>query len=489
MPHTFPSYLKAGETARLFPVLSTTSKEGRATAILLACMSHITEFSAKLLSSLGQRLGKRTAVSAYTEVVFRNQEGVAGDRPDGLLVVSRGTDTWRALIESKIGASKLVPDQIERYRALAKEQGIDCVITISNQFASRPANHPAEEVRKSRSRIPVFHWSWMHILTEANLLMGDPSFNNEDKRLFMAEFIRFLSHKSTDVHGFDRMPSEWTMLNRLVSSGGSISARSTEAVTIVDAWHQETRDLSLILSRLTDQRVSERIPNKHVQDPGKRQKDDLAVLRDKYQLTGSLVVPYAAAPLEIVADMKRRCIDVGMTLKAPEDKRSTKARVNWLMRQLKAVKTDDIYLRLRWPGGSQPTQYSIDDIRNDVDICSTDRKHLTVQAFHVFCSRRLGGKFAQQVKFVSEIESIVPEFYRRVGSKLVAWKRPAPEIKNIAETEEELEEGAANEAPQVAREESYSDALPEAPESQSADPESRNTGFVIPSLGIYGHED
>jgi hypothetical protein len=38
--------------------------------------------------------------------------------------------------------------------------------------------------------------------------------------------------------------------------------------------------------------------------------------------------------MEIVADLNRRVITCEMTLDAPADKKSTKARVNWLTRQI-----------------------------------------------------------------------------------------------------------------------------------------------------------
>ncbi len=65
-----PEYLARGERARLFPVLADTSKEGRSTSILLACLANVREFSQSMLSSIGQRVGKRAAVVTYTEVAF-----------------------------------------------------------------------------------------------------------------------------------------------------------------------------------------------------------------------------------------------------------------------------------------------------------------------------------------------------------------------------------------------------------------------------------
>lgn len=431
-----PAYLKQGEIARLFPVLSTTSKEGRTTSIVLACLAKVEEFGANLLSTVGQRVGKRSHIETYTEVVFDKQSMEIKERPDGLIVLRIGSREWRALVEAKVGNNDLDADQIERYRALAKDNSVDCLITISNQFATSPTSHPMEIVRKSRSKIPVYHWSWMHILTAADLLISQEHVADLDQLILLNELRRFLSHESAGVKGFDRMPKEWTDLNKLVSSGGTIAAKSTDATVVLDAWHQEMRDLSLILSRLTETAVSERLPRKHMNDPAQRRKDELENLRGDQQLTCALYVPDAAAPVEILADMKRRCIDVGMTLRAPEDRKSTKARVNWLLRQIKADQVDELYVRLLWPGTSGATQFSVNDLRGNVDICSEGKEHLTTHGFHVFISKRTAGRFTQQTNFIVDLEQIVPEFYRIIGSNLTAWKKSPPKMrpeKTVAE--------------------------------------------------------
>jgi hypothetical protein len=79
-------FLIQGERARLFPVLAETSKEGRTLSIVLACMETIEDFGKALLSDLGIKVGARTRLEAYTEVVLR-KGGDAKSRPDGLLVV------------------------------------------------------------------------------------------------------------------------------------------------------------------------------------------------------------------------------------------------------------------------------------------------------------------------------------------------------------------------------------------------------------------
>ena len=204
------------------------------------------------------------------------------------------------------------------------------------------------------------------------------------------------------------------------------------------AWHQETRDLSLILTRMTEARVTERLPRKHQGDPAQRLKDEMTVLRESKRLQCSLDVPDAAAPLEVVADMTRRTVDVGMSLKAPADRKSTKARLNWLLRQIRAENVDDLYIRMMWPGTSPDSQFTVAALRENPAICEDGKGQLTLHSFHVFTSKALGGKFAQQVNFITELESIVPTFYRNVGSLLSAWKPSAPKIKADKATAEDV---------------------------------------------------
>ncbi|MEL6244177.1 MAG: hypothetical protein AAFS07_16785 [Pseudomonadota bacterium] len=394
MAENLPEYIVQGEIARLFPVLSTTSKEGRTTSIVLACMSKVDELGRELLSSAGQRLGTRAQVDTYTEIVPAKLPADIKERPDGLIAVRIGTREWKAFVEAKVGSSELDADQVERYRSLAKENGVDCVITISNQFATVPTLHPDEAVRRSRSKIPVIHWSWMHILTAVDLLINRDAVADKDQLVLLNELRRFLSHESAGVKGFDRMPKEWSELNRLVSSGGAIPAKSLEAQAVLDAWHQETRDLSLILSRMTETRVDQRLPRKHLADPALRHKEELATLRVDKQLRVALSVPDAAAPIHVVVDLARRCVDVGMTLRAPEDKKSTSARLNWLLRQIKTEETRDLHVRITWPGKSPETQHLVSELRRDVAVANDRKEHLVPTSFHLVKVKSLGGRFA-----------------------------------------------------------------------------------------------
>jgi len=402
----------------------------------------IEEFGSELMNAAGKRVGKRAKIETYTEIVFKNEKIQVKDRPDGLIVLRNGSNEWCALVEAKVGTSEVGADQVEKYREIAKEQGLDCVITISNQFATQPEHHPVEDVRKSRSRIPVFHWSWMSILTITDILLKKDSVVDEDQKLLLNELRRFLTHESAGVKGFDRMPPEWAEINRLVSAGGKIPAKSHDASVVVDAWHQETRDLSLILSRQTETAVQEKLSRKHQADPAQRKKEELQHLREDAQLRSVLDVPDAAAPVEVVADIARRTIDIGMSLRAPEDKVSSKARVNWLLRQVKTEKIDEVFVRMIWPGRSENTQFQLSELIRDPSICEKDKTGLQVTKFHIFITRRLGARFTQQVNFIKELEDVVPFFYREVVQNLQEWRKPAPKIKADRRAAEDVAVGS-----------------------------------------------
>ncbi len=56
----------------------------------------------------------------------------------------------------------------------------------------------------------------MHVLTVAELLVSNERIADDDQLLLMNELRRFLGHESAGVRGFDRMPKEWSGLNKLV---------------------------------------------------------------------------------------------------------------------------------------------------------------------------------------------------------------------------------------------------------------------------------
>lgn len=128
--------------ARLIPtsgISGAEEQERRATSALLAVMGAVKEFSRALLGPLGAPSG---TVETYIEVPFLSGEKKC--YPDGLIRVSRGSKSWTALVEVKTGRNVLETEQLETYLEVAKEQGFDAVLTISNEIPPVAGQHPTK---------------------------------------------------------------------------------------------------------------------------------------------------------------------------------------------------------------------------------------------------------------------------------------------------------------------------------------------------------
>ena len=262
-----PDCIARAERARLFPILAETSKEGRTLSIFLATLAAVRELRANLLNAIGQRTGPTSKLRTYTEVTFKCAKGEADlGRPDGLLVLDSWGRRWTALVEAKVGKVDISPEQLERYLDLAKKNKIDAVITISNQFSVVPQHHPLRINMGRYKGVELFHFSWMHILTEADLLTVNKDVDDDDQAYILSEFLRFISHESAGVQGFTQMPPAWPEVVAKVQAGGTLQ-RTAEVNAVAEAWVQESRDLCLILSRQLKRQVSQRLSRAAWADP------------------------------------------------------------------------------------------------------------------------------------------------------------------------------------------------------------------------------
>ena len=84
---------------------------------------------------------------------------------------------------------------------------------------------------------------------------------------------------------------------------------------------------------------------------------------------------------------------------------------------------------MNWPGRSEATQHALVDLREDPGLCEDGKLGIKVLSFHIFMAKRLGPRFSQQVNFITDLEAIVPAFYREFGQNLSVWRKPPPRIK------------------------------------------------------------
>jgi hypothetical protein len=430
-----PQFLESGEQARLIPVAADSSREARAASILMAALSAVPSFAQAMLGPLGQRLGKRARLDCFTEVVLADGRGEAAKvRPDGLMVLDGGRGReWRCLVEAKIGRAQVDPEQLTTYLALARRCGIDGVLTVSNQFVALPTHSPVKIAKSASRGVQTYHWSWISVLTNAELLLGEDSFEHPEQRYILSEVVRYFAHPSVSVATFDRMNSEWKELNAKVQAGARLAKSAPEVEASVAAWHQECRDLCLLMSRTLNRPVRQRLSRAHAEDPFARVKDESEQLVSRHELRSALEVPDAAAPLVVTADLQRRSLSVSASLAAPQDKQRASSRINWVLRQLAKSDPADIHVRAHWPGRAPDTQAPLTPLRENPSLLEAENRTMVPTQFDVLLISDIAGRFAGSKTFIELLEDVVPRFYEQVGQHLRAYVAPPPKPRPAAQ--------------------------------------------------------
>lgn len=140
------------QPARVFSIYGVGSageQEKRATSAVLATMMGVRSFARAVVSHFGAPGG---AVEAYLEVPF--DLGETRVYPDGVLRVARAGKTWTGLVEVKTGDGQLRRDQVENYLDVARAQGFDAVITLSNDIPQPRANTRSRSTSANCARSP-----------------------------------------------------------------------------------------------------------------------------------------------------------------------------------------------------------------------------------------------------------------------------------------------------------------------------------------------
>ena len=237
-------------------------------------MEQVPELARSLLQGQGVRFGKKSRLQAWTEVGPVGKKG--SERPDGRIEVesTRG-QRWVALLEAKIGKAALNDGQIAAYLAESRSVRANALITISNEFAVLANHHPTYR-RKTPKGITLLHWSWSSILTKCRLLTQGGEIEDRDHRWVIEHLVDFLSHSSTGVVRFDRMPSSWKEITRAVSAGAGVSKSSDASREVAAGWIQEVRDLGLQLTGFLKQPVPVKLSrtgtrrSRGIHEPGAR---------------------------------------------------------------------------------------------------------------------------------------------------------------------------------------------------------------------------
>ena len=416
--------LEAWQPARLIPTSGINGQEEaerRATSALLAVMQAVLEFRVAILKPLGAPAG---VLGSYIEVPFT----IPDDRtviPDGLLHVTRGKTSWVALVEVKTGSGELYREQVENYIDVARENGFDAVLTVSNQLAPAPGVHPVEVDKRKLKKTALFHLSWAEVLTHAVQIRVHHGVSDPDQAWILGELIRYLEHPKSGALDFADMGADWVPVREAVNAG-TLRANDKGVAEVASRWDQLLRFAALRLGRELGADVQVVVPRKEVTEPSLRLSRHIADLTATGTLSGQLRVPDAVGTIDVCADLRAGQVTVSTEVDAPQEGRLP-TRVGWLTRQLKDA-PDQLRIDGLLSGTRTTTSELLSVVRGDpsvlVDPSKREFRGFRVTAISPMGTKRGTGRAA----FIDSVLSAVDGFYGGVLQALRPWAAKAPQL-------------------------------------------------------------
>lgn len=432
--------IKSGERARLIPVVADMSREERAVSPLLATFAIVPALANSMLEEVGAPTNPRAKLRSFCQVVFKGAPNERKLRPDGLIVVDSGRKIWSSLIEAKVGNAELSAEQIESYLDLAKELGINAVITISNQFATVPTHHPVAINKQKLRTVELYHFSWLSLLTKATLLAQSKTVDDPEQAFLLRELIRFLNHSSSGVCDFTRMCGDWKEIATRIQTGTPIPRGFEPAISAASDWQQLVRFLGLELSTAIGKPVSVSLTRAHEKDPAKRLQDDVMQLSTLHTLSADFDIPNAASSVTIEADFLRRSLRFSVGLNTPEDRARPAAALTWVLRQLPAlVEATDTLVRVHWTGRAADTVATLAEANTDPKAVVPEGKKELPTGFQIQRVVDLAARFKGPSTFVEDVRKELPRFYKDVVQNLSRWVPRPPKLKDTGSQSETAE--------------------------------------------------
>jgi len=423
--------LASGKKARLIPSLPDSKKEEKATSSLLSTFMVVPEFARQVLSDAGAPVGKRLQIKCYTEVVFKSTETGRNPRPDGLIVVKGGSKVWMALVESKIGNNHLFSEQVEEYLDIARKNGINSVITISNQFATIPTHHPVKINKNKLRTVQLYHFSWLSLVSKAILIADNKAIDDAEQSFVLNELVQYLDHESSGVSALAKMHPDWKEACNDVQQGVNLAKSSDTVRNAVSSWHQLQRHMSLKLSMSIGSQVTIHLTRQRLNDAEFNLQEDCSHLSQKNNLETDFVIKNAASYLHFCADFLRRTITISMKLEAPKDVSRATASINWLTRQLRGLEIASVSIRAYWPRRKLVTSEYLADVIENPKVLLLPGENILPLYLEVARVVDLAVRFKGSKTFVEESWKELESFYGDVGQHLSNWIPKPPKIKIV----------------------------------------------------------
>jgi hypothetical protein len=412
------------QPARLIPVSGLNAgaeQERRGASALLAVMQSVSEYGRSILSLFGAPNG---TIKTFIEVPF----DFAGKpyRPDGLIQVSRGSKVWTALVEVKTLRNKLDATQVATYLEIAREQGYDAVITISNELETVGGGHPLKIDKRLTRNVTLHHISWSLLHSEALFAERKSSVKDPDQAWILSEFVRYLQYPKSGAIDFDDMGAYWVTV-RESAINSTLRATDSSALDVVDHYSQLMRYVAMHLSSRLGVDVRRVLKKAERADPSAFIARMATELSTDGRMIGEIAIPSTAAPMVITSDLRAGKVFISLNLEAPRTGRPS-TKVNWLIRQLKNAQSDLLVNVVGTRSKEVGPVVRLDKLLINPELLISDVK-FEVRGFVLQLSGTAGTKRGQgKSSFVDSVLSLVYKFYEGVLQDLKPWMAPTPKV-------------------------------------------------------------
>jgi hypothetical protein len=361
--------------------------------------------------------GPAGVIETYLEVPFTLDDRTS--IPDGVIRVARGGRIWTALLEVKTGTSPLRNEQVERYLDLARQQGYDAVITLSNDLTPVGGAHPVTVDGRKLRKVGLHHISWSEVLHEAQMQLAHRGVQDRVQAWLLAELIRYLEHPRSGAAGFDDMGAAWVPVREAVAAN-TLRATDSKVAAVTASWEKLIRFLCLQLTGQLGVNVAPVVARKLARDPLARSQTAAAELARAGTLSATLRIPGAAGPVGVVADLRMAQIRTSVHVEAPPDGGGMR-RINWILRQLTDA-PDSLAVEVLFARREQTSCEQLKDARSNPATLLPDAA-AEIRAFRLTACTPMGTKRNGLSKaFVPSVNDAVDAFYAQVLQGL----RPAP---------------------------------------------------------------
>lgn len=418
--------------ARLIPtsgISGADEQERRATSALLAVMSSVKEFGRVITSQFG---APNTSVEAFIEVPF-----VHGEKklyPDGLIRCRRGQKSWTALVEVKTGSNQLDQIQLENYLDIARDNGFDCVLTISNEIPPVHGQHPTSVDKRKVRKVDLVHLSWTEVLTHAVVQKEHKGVADPDQSWILGELIRYLEHPRSGALNFDDMGPHWVGVRESILDG-TLRSADRGVLEVASRFEALIRFACLQLGRRLGTEVTPVLSRQEQSDPQLKTSVLAQSLVSNGSMEAAIRIPQSVSPIFVVVDIRAGKVTCHMDIAAPEQGRSL-TRVNWLIRQLKdapesirlesfAVRSRNVEAQLLKTAREAPATLIPDPLKE-------------LRMFRIASQSSLGTKRGVgRGSFIDSVLAAIYACYEDIGQNLKAWTPAAPRLREQAEVDVE----------------------------------------------------